>query len=439
MYIKEIQLENVKTFKNVEFSFTRPDGSLAGWTVFVGGNGSGKTTLLRAMALALMGPHAGNRILGNPAGWIRNGETTASVTAIVSRDPVWEEFKLAPRSPENVFEAGVQWHRDSRDDVPVFEAKGSEHPSIKKTPFAKYGPWSPNARGWFAASFGPMRRLSGGAPEAMVHYTRTKGEARHVTLFREDASLSWSGAWLSWLHAQSLEPARSDREEVGAFVENVVGLLGDGLLPEGMTFSRVTVDEVYLKDGRGVEIPMRDVSDGCRCIYATVLDIIRGLYDTYGADSLFPSDGGADRVVALPGVVIIDEVEAHLHPAWQRDIPDWLKKHFPAIQFLVSTHSPLVAQAADPNGLFILPLQSDYVSEPRAASEAEYEKVRLGSAFKTVLGVAFGLESTRTKWASDQIEKWQSLNAKAKAGAPMSEVEKLEFDKLKGQMDLIFN
>ena len=184
---------------------------------------------------------------------------------------------------------------------------------------------------------------------------------------------------------------------------------------------------------------MRDVSDGCRSIYATVLDIVHGLYETYGGESLFRINEEGHTVVALPGIVIIDEVEAHLHPAWQRDIPDWFKKHFPAIQFLVSTHSPLVAQAADPNGLFILPLQSDYVSEPRAASETEYEKVRLGSAFKTVLGVAFGLESTRTKWAADQIDKWQVLNAKVKAGATISDLEKLEFDKLKGQMELIFN
>ena len=47
------------------------------------------------------------------------------------------------------------------------------------------------------------------------------------------------------------------------------------------------------------------------------------------------------------GVILIDEIDAHLHPAWQKRIGFWLKAHFPNIQFIVTTHSPFICQAAD--------------------------------------------------------------------------------------------
>ena len=181
---------------------------------------------------------------------------------------------------------------------------------------------------------------------------------------------------------------------------------------------------------------MRDISDGCRSIYATVLDLIHGLYEVYGAAGLFKQTESGQTFVARPGVVIIDEIEAHLHPSWQRDIPDWLKKHFPQIQFLVSTHSPLIAQAADLNGLFILPLPGDFHQDVRPATDVEYEKIRWGTALKTVLGVAFGLKSTRSNWANLQLKRWQQLNAKAKAGVKLAPTEKKDLAVLKAQLDL---
>ncbi|MBF0627511.1 MAG: AAA family ATPase [Magnetococcales bacterium] len=100
-------------------------------------------------------------------------------------------------------------------------------------------------------------------------------------------------------------------------------------------------------------------------------------------------------VVERSGVVLIDEVEAHLHPTWQQKLPQWLKTHFPGLQFLVTTHSPLVAQAADPNGLFVLPSPDDPNQEVRCLTGIEYDKIRMGRAEKTLLGTAFGLKTVQ--------------------------------------------
>jgi hypothetical protein len=295
------------------------------------------------------------------------------------------------------------------------------------------GPWSPNSFGWFSAGYGPMRRLTGSSSEAMRYSISKEAESRFVTLFREDAALSESEEWLRRMHARSLE---SSGDELRQVLEGVQALMGDGLLPHGMKISRITVDHVFVKDGRDVELPMRDISDGCRSIYATILDLVHGLYEVYGVDGLFENDDQGRAVIARPGIVIIDEIEAHLHPSWQRDIPEWLKTHFPKIQFLVSTHSPLIAQAADPNGLFILPLQADDDQVARPATKAEYERIRWGNANKTILGVAFGLKTTRTKWASQQLRRWQELNAKHHEGIPLAKSEAREFKTLKKQLDL---
>ena len=434
MYIKSLHFENVRGFPQLSFDLERPNGTYAGWTVFVGGNSSGKSTILRGLSLALMGPEAGGRLIGSPAGWIHKGESKAAVRINLRWDKTHDRFKTGGASPGEVFEAGVRWFIEKKgDEIPQFRAVEKRNARGTRIQSPDRGPWSANAYGWFAAGYGPMRRLTGSSSEAMRFSVSKDVDSRFATLFREDAALSESEEWLRRMHARGLE---SKAPEIRAVLDGVQALLGDGLLPHGMKISRITVDHVFVKDGRGVELPMRDISDGCRSIYATILDLVHGLYEVYGAEELFGTDTKGRPIVTRPGVVIIDEIEAHLHPSWQRDIPEWLKQHFPQLQFLVSSYSPLIAQAADPNGLFILPLQGDQQSDARPATDVEYEKIRWGTAHKTVLGVAFGLKSTRTQWAAQQLKRWQELNAKKKAGASLSSMENKDFRKLHKQLEM---
>jgi hypothetical protein len=436
MYIKTLQLENVRSFTDLSFDMERPDGSFAGWTVFVGGNSSGKSTILRSAALALIGPESGGRLMGSPTGWIHKGQPKASAILNIKWDRDNDRFKKGGANPGEIFEAGVRWFlQDKDDEVPQFRPIDKRNAKQSRIQTSERGPWLSNSYGWFSAGYGPMRRLTGSSSEAMRHSTSKDAESRFVTLFREDAALSESEEWLRRMYARSLDPY-STGDEIGKVLDGVKALMGDGLLPHGMKISRITVDHVFVKDSRGVELPMRDISDGCRSIYATILDLVHGLYEVYGVEGLFEADDQGRMVISRPGVVIIDEIEAHLHPSWQRDIPEWLKVHFPKIQFLVSTHSPLIAQAADPNGLFILPLQADTDQVARPATIAEYERIRWGTAHKTILGVAFGLSTTRTKWATQQLKLWQELNAKHKAGVPLARGEATDLKVLRKQLEL---
>ena len=441
MYLKAIRLQNVKGFSELNFDFERPDKSFHGWSVLVGGNASGKSTLLKAISLALIGPDAGRQLLVTPAGWLSPGQTKAEVIAEIVYDKTCDGFKRKGSGPEQ-FEAGVRWTAETRQHgdaqeagVPDFRGIEKRNDKGTRTTTAARGPWDPNARGWFCAGYGPMRRLSGSS-EASARFTIIGGAMGHfATLFREDAALSESETWLRLNHSRMRE---GQSEELAALLEGAKALLGDGLLPHGMVISRITVDHVYVKDGRGVELPMRDISDGCRSIYATVLDLIHSMADVYGTAGLFGTDGRGRVFVQRPGVVLIDEIEAHLHPKWQLEIPEWLKTHFPQVQFIVSTHSPMIAQAADPSGIFVLPSQDDLDRAPRRLDQHEYELIRLRRAEKTLLGAAFGLKDTRSKWANDRIAEWQRLDAKKKSGADLSDSEGAKLIELSDQMQIVY-
>ena len=432
MYIKSLKLEKVKGFSNLDFNFQRPDGSFAGWTVFVGGNASGKSTILKCIALAVMGPDAGRQLLGVPTGWIQDGANRASASVAIMRDPSVDTFSPKGR-PTDQFNAEVRWQMDKQDAVPVFRA--APLPKNARTGPPQRGPWNEQASGWFCAGYGPMRRLTGSSSESM-RYSVGGIESLFVTLFREDAALSESEVWLKTNHSRWLENRQNT--ELKHLLDSVSELLGDGLLPLGMKISKLSVDHVYLRDSSNIELPMRDISDGCRSIYATVLDIIHNMYEIYGVKDLFGYTQKGSIVIQKPGVVLIDEIDAHLHPSWQRDVPEWFKRHFPRVQFFVTTHSPLVTQAADENGVFWLPSHADSDAQARPLEARELERLRLGRAEKTLLGTAFGLDSSRSSWANKRIETWKRLNAKAKAGVALTATENKDLKKLKEQMEIAF-
>jgi len=432
MYVKSLKLDKVKGFDTLDFNFQRPDGSFAGWTVLVGGNASGKTTILKCIALAVMGPDAGRQLLGVPTGWIQEGASRASATVTVVRDPNEDTFILG--RPTEQFAAEVRWQSEKQDVVPVFRA--APLPKNKRSGPSQRGPWNPQTLGWFCVGYGPMRRLTGSSSESM-RYSVGGIESCFVTLFREDAALSESEVWLKTNYSRSLENPQNG--ELKTLIASVSDLLGDGLLPLGMKVSKLSVDHVYVRDSSDVELPMRDISDGCRSIYATVLDIIHNMYEIYDPKDLFEKTPEGRTIVKKPGVVLIDEIDAHLHPAWQRDIPEWFKKHFPFVQLFVTTHSPLVTQAADENGVFWLPSYADSSEQARALDAGEIERLRLGRAEKTLLGTAFGLNSSRSLWANKRIESWKRLNAKAKAGVALSAAEAKDLRALKQQMDIAFD
>ncbi len=109
-------------------------------------------------------------------------------------------------------------------------------------------------------------------------------------------------------------------------------------------------------------LPFHMLSDGVRNMIGMVGEI------AYRAALLNPHLG-ADAAKKTPGIVLIDEVDQHLHPSWQRRIIDDLRRTFPEVQFFCTTHSPLIVQSVSPEEMILLDDGQPAETEHRSVEE----------------------------------------------------------------------
>ncbi|MFJ9636568.1 AAA family ATPase [Streptomyces sp. NPDC101178] len=418
MYVTEFGLSSVRGFhgaRAVDTLVLPQPGDGGSWTVVAGRNGSGKSTFLRALALALAGPRVARTLTQNFSGWITTGETAAWCQAAVSPDYAVDQLTGRGRGPDGRMMLGLDWTLPNADDLQRNAFGGAVQPSLSqydgikyRSPSAERGPWSDNPQGWFCAAYGPFRRLMGGSGEAQRLMLSPGPAGRMASLFHEDASLAEGVSWLKELRLRSLEGS----EEATQLLDTVKELLSDGLLPNKYRALRVSSEGLWVApaDAPDRAYPLREMSDGFRTVVALVLDIVRQLQTAYGTlDSGTNSTGRP--IVRMPGVVIIDEVDAHLHVTWQRAIGDWLKCHFPRIQFIVTSHSPYICQAADPGGLIRLPGPEEQRA-PEVVAPDLYQRIVYGSGEDAVLSELFGLETPYSEHADNLRKRLVHLEEK---------------------------
>lgn len=408
MYIKSIELTNIRGFENLMFDLSRPTGAFAGWTVFTGDNGSGKSTLLKAVAVALTGKETARALQPNFHRWISEGAAEGRIDLMVVPEKGLDEFSGVGNTAYKPFPATVVLHSTGKDtSVDVVEGQK----------IAQRGLWSTASHGWFSCGYGPFRRVFGASSDAMRLMVGATTE-RFVTMFQEAASLAEVDQWLRNLNHKKLENKLAETLHLELLLE----FLRDELMPNEITVDRVDSDGLWLKDRRGLQLAWNDMSDGYRSALALLADILRHLINAYGIEGLTHRDSDGKLRIVKGGVVMIDEIDAHLHPEWQREIGFWLKDHFPKIQFLVTTHSPIICQAADENGLFVLP-EPGGVDKPRALTTDEYRKVISSRPDTILLTPAFGLQNTRSPRAVAGRAEYSRLMAKQRAGAKLSKEE----------------
>lgn len=428
MYISKVILENIRGFTNLQFDLTRPNGSYAGWTVFTGDNGSGKSTLLKAIAIGLTGKDTARALQPSFHRWIRektgNEEASiqeASIQLEIVRQVEDDALVDPGRKPDAAFPARLILRNGGKEPslqsaIPAKKAKTYSTPERTI--------WSSDAKGWFSCGYGPFRRVFGASPEATRQMVAPATE-RFVTMFQEAASLAEVDQWLRNLKHKELENRAAEREQLKLLLE----ILQDELLPNQITLDRVDSDGLWLKDRNGVQLSWGEMSDGYRAALALLADILRHLINAYGIDGLIGHDEDDKPFVKRSGVVLIDEIDAHLHPEWQRQIGFWLKRHFPKLQFLVTTHSPIICQAADEHGLFVLPEPGSDVPPSRLTDE-QYRKVIASRPDTILLTSAFGLQNTRSPRAVEGRAELAKLQAKKRAGGKLTPEERGKVDQL---------
>ncbi len=163
--------------------------------------------------------------------------------------------------------------------------------------------------------------------------------------------------------------------------------------------------------GRSEDLTISQLSGGCRAVLTLAADLARRM--AQGNPHL-------EDPLQSEAVVLIDEVELHLHPSWQQRVLDDLRRTFPNAQFIVSTHSPQVLTTVEPK--HILELVNDDGRIVAKAPAASTFGVEAGDVLSTVMGVderpdnwyTTALNAYRRLVSSDQGESEEALALRAK-------------------------
>lgn len=385
MYLHKVFLSNIRALKLVEW--TIPAGSEPGWHVILGDNGAGKTTFLRAAVLGILSGEA-SYLQGPAEQWVGPAASEGHIVALSS---------AGQRAEKGLFANG-----------------GSSNASIEGRG---------HALPIFSAAYGPFRRFTGGDREQEKRVEKEPMVARHASLFSESIALTAALAWLQNLKFKQLEG--SPGGDLLALILDFVNQ--PGFLPHGARIVDVTSSDVDVVDAHGTKLPIEALSDGYRSVLSMTLDLIRHMAVRYGNGKLFSPD---HTQIIQPGVVLIDEIDAHLHPSWQHDIGIWFRKLFPRVQFIVSTHSPIICQAAEVGSVFRLPRPGveDDLGEMLAGTELQ--RLVYGNVLDAYGTGVFGDDVTRSESGKEKLQQLAELNIKELTSA-LTEAEQRAQEELR--------
>ncbi|MCY1082735.1 AAA family ATPase [Archangium lansingense] len=411
MWIEGLGIRNIRSFEEETFIFERARGRPYKWVTLLGENGGGKSTVLQTLGLLLAGPEGAQTLLPRPVGLLRN-ESEPGVMHIRFRrgrnDPGRTKSKLFKYNlgvtGRNRVTVGKQVYTEPTL-VSSPAVSGSQLSWLRENVFASRG------AGWFAAGYGAFRRLTRShqvivpALEPQARYTN------FLTQFNEDEPLATFERWMVYLdyviakggaHSKTAERQRT----LGIEVIN-------RMLPGGARFDSVTSQGRILFDMGGRKVPTLAMSDGYRSVLALTGDLAWRLMQA------FPQRANP---LHEEGVVLIDELDIHLHPRWQRHIAGWLREQFPNLQFFVATHSPLVAAGAGDDALTLrLTLEKGVTKVERVETPVALSVDRI------LQSEAFGQVSPYSPPTQEAIDRYDILARKRKR----SPAEEKEFVQLR--------
>ena len=400
MHVQRLTIENIRSIHafDVDLKHTRT----AGWHVILGDNGAGKSTAVRALALALMGPANAQAARQIWSRWLSSGHASGHVAVTFSGhdEDRWTGKGNTSKGPITAranFAASTETDRQNGHSVEL---------AFSGT-YAKRTVWG-DGYGWFSASFGPFRRFSGGDARMDRLFVSHPRLASHLTAFGEDVALRESLLWLQDLQIKKLEKD----SEAEAIQDSVITFINEAdLLPHGAHVADVTSERVEIVDGHGARVDVEEMSDGYRSILSLTFELIRLMFRTFGTETALEGIDSTKGTISLPGVVAIDEIDAHLHPAWQQSIGDWFVKRFPQTQFIVTTHSPIICRAARHGSIWLLPAPGSG-DEARRVVGPELDRLIDGNILDAFGTELFGEEVTRSEQSKEKLNQLARLNRK---------------------------
>ena len=431
MYIKTVEIENIRSIQKFKMHFEKP----AGWHVIIADNGAGKSTLIRSIAATLIGPNQITAILPVWEEWLSKDKNTGKVHLEI--EPNWDVDAQSGsgRPVKSNISNKFNFKRDSKLGTVSLSTNAKQS---KMSP-TKYN-WG-TSDGWFSVSYGTFRRFTGGDEKRNRAFYAAPKAGAHLSAFGEDVALTEALSWLKELDNRRLREEReairdversniSDEKkerviavkkqylvkklESSKTINSISEFINkSSLLPHGAQFDGFDLDgNLIFIDGRGNPVPVVEMSDGYRSVLSMIFELIRQMIATYGIDKVFEHVTQGNIEIPVQGVVMIDEADAHLHPSWQTRIGEWFTKYFPNIQFIITTHSPLICRSAEKGTIWRLATPG---KEEEAGEVIGVERERLihGNILDAYGTELFGQSPVvRTQKSEDKKKRLGILNAK---------------------------
>ncbi|MBF0283241.1 MAG: AAA family ATPase [Magnetococcales bacterium] len=358
VYYTGLEIENVRCFQEKQkLNLADENGQWARWTLLLGDNGVGKTSLLRG--LLLLSP-------------VQDGDLISPFFFKIF--PVG--FKFLLRDPEKKFQIAATYESGGvRSDIscsgtgsrahgqeiffPIYDESGGEF-SVEWS-YGKDGrsgkgiTFRDNGRHVKFKYTGLMKAYS-----ANRFLDKEKGSVEDIGndnhLLTEDIPLINPEKWL--LRADYAARIESPfQERARARMEMIKQTLTD-LLPDVEEIRIAPPQKLNEQPRTEFKTPygwvrFDGLSLGYRAMMGWVVDLAARMFDHYPE---------SPNPLAEPAVVLVDEIDLHLHPKWQRRIMGYLSERFPQTQFIATAHSPLIAQAADDRtNIAVLRREGDHV------------------------------------------------------------------------------
>jgi AAA domain, putative AbiEii toxin, Type IV TA system len=378
MYVRRLHVRNVKLLRDVAIDFVGKDGAPRMWTVFVGENRLCKTTLLQTIAAAASGVDRGTQLvtdviaswpdLRNPVAVDIEAEFGFSQTRHGQRKYPGEFVFIPPNVPSlistlrvkqdhRVFQGGSHYAGETHPVDPLAAARAQALPY------------------WFVAGYGPSRLLPAAGKAArqseptLDRLRPLFGESLigtgFIDLLGEELGRAFAKVLQSIFVAGGLLPHVTALELRGRG-----GIRSAKDLVEAQRFEMDVVDA----GGQRILVPATWLSQGYQSIIAWLADLV---------GQILLEAGEPVEAADMEGTVLVDEIDLHLHPTWQVRLIPALKQVFPRLQFIATTHSPMVLPglAAEEVILLSQDAEGSVVATPSTRSPALLTGSELYGAF----------------------------------------------------------
>jgi hypothetical protein len=402
VYFLSLSLQDVRCFGAKQtLDLSDGKGRPARWTILLGNNGTGKTTVLQS--LAAVAPVAVPDSVGIVPLFMMRWDA----------HPAYNFLRSGSRSPPQVKVTLTQ--RTALHALPEENRHYEVHYSFPCSEEASSDSYPTNQTVTWPVcyAYGAGRRLG------VTSLRWPELDDATVSLFSDDVPLRNAEEWLLRLDysaskASAIRKRQHERlQQVKCFLRKILPEV------EGIRLTTPTeshpAPRVEFQTPYGW-VPMRQLGYGYQTLIAWMVDFASRMVERY-PDSPHP--------LAEPAVVLVDEIDLHLHPQWQRRLIGHLTEHFPNTQFIVTAHSPLVVQAAAGANIAVLRREGDH-----AVIDNDVQAIRGWRIDQIYTSELFGLESARPPELDEVLKRRREILSKPK----LTKADERELRELEAQV-----